>query len=92
MTPIKKTEGPSSARSAGTRAPTLRRDLNTTAERLSALLCGSSSPLDCLRIEMSDADAGTQPLRPEVMDARWQRDSRLLVELWYLMKTAGERG
>lgn len=29
---------------------------------------------------------------PEVMDARWQRDTRLLVELWYLMKTAGERG
>lgn len=36
---------------------------------------------------------GRKPLpRPEVMDARWQRDSRLLVELWYLMKTAGERG
>lgn len=57
------------------------------------MLCGSSSSLGCLRREMSDADAGTRPIpRPQVMDARWQRDGRLLVELWYLMKTAGERG
>lgn len=59
--------------------------LNKTAERLSGCLAGGLGGGVC---EMSDADAGTQPLPREMMDSHRQHDNRLLVELWYLMKAA----